>query len=79
MAEPNIAAKAPIVREMEPGTYWWCSCGKSQTQPFCDGTHKGTEFRPIKVELTEKRTLAWCACKHSKNAPYCDGTHAGLT
>lgn len=78
MTEPNIAQKSPIVQEVEPGTYWWCACGSSKTQPFCDGSHAGTEFRPHKVEITDKRKVAWCACKHSGNKPFCDGTHARL-
>ncbi len=78
MAEPVVFQKKPVVEKMEPGVYWWCSCGQSQTQPFCDGAHKGTEFRPLKVEIDEARTIAWCACKHSKNPPFCDGTHSTL-
>ena len=76
--EPTIAQKGPYVLEVKPGTYWWCACGKSKGQPFCDGSHKGTGFAPKKVEITEARTLAWCGCKHSKNGAMCDGSHAGL-
>jgi len=78
MPEPVIAQKSPFVQKVEPGTYWWCACGRSISQPFCDGSHKGTGFAPKKAEITEARTVAWCGCKHSKNAPFCDGTHAGL-
>jgi CDGSH iron-sulfur domain-containing protein 3 len=78
MSEANIVQKSPIVMEVEPGTYWWCACGLSKNQPFCDGSHKSTDFVPKKVEITEKKKVAWCACKHSKNAPYCDGTHRTL-
>lgn len=78
MAEPVIAQRAPIVLKMEPGTYWWCACGRSKNQPFCDGSHKGTEFSPIEQEITEAKQIAWCACKHSKNKPFCDGSHRNL-
>jgi CDGSH-type Zn-finger protein len=78
MLEPVIAQKSPFVQKVEPGTYWWCACGKSKGQPFCDGSHKGTGFTPKKVEITEARTVAWCGCKHTENAPFCDGSHALL-
>ena len=75
MPTHNIPQRSPIVQEMPPGTYWWCTCGSSKNQPFCDGSHKGTGFAPRKTELTERQTVAWCACKHLKNAPFCDGSH----
>ncbi len=78
MSEPAIAFKKPAVLELEPGTYWWCRCGLSQNQPFCDSSHKGGEFSPIEFVLTEKRKVALCQCKHSANKPYCDGTHKRL-
>jgi CDGSH-type Zn-finger protein len=78
MPDPVIAQKSPIVQQTEPGTYWWCACGQSKKQPFCDGSHKGGSFRPLKVDVTEAKALAWCACKHSGTKPFCDGTHARL-
>jgi len=78
MSEPVIAAKSPKVMELEPGTYYWCACGKSANQPFCDGSHAGTHFQPQVFELSEKKTVALCQCKHSKNSPFCDGSHAKL-
>ena len=78
MTEPVIAARTPAVMELEPGEYWWCQCGRSQKQPFCDGSHKGTGFAPKKVEITEARRVALCRCKHTANAPFCDGTHRNL-
>ncbi len=78
MEEPKIAQKAPYVLDLEPGTYYWCSCGRSNNQPFCDGSHKGSEFTPEKVEIEEKKKVALCGCKHSKNGAFCDGAHAEL-
>ena len=78
MSEPTIAAKAPTVLELEAGTYYWCTCGDSQKQPYCDGSHKGTGFTPMAFELTEKKTVALCLCKHTGNSPYCDGAHGKL-
>ena len=76
MTEPIIFQKLPMVQKAEPGKYWWCACGRSKSQPFCDGSHKGTGLAPRPVEIAEAKTVAWCACKHSKNAPFCDGTHS---
>ena len=78
MSEPVPFQKSPLVQKTEAGTYWWCACGRSQEQPFCDGSHKGTGLGPKQVGLKESKTVAWCGCKHSGNAPFCDGSHAGL-
>ncbi len=78
MSQPNVAAKFPAVLELEPGTYHWCSCGHSKKQPWCDGSHKGTGFTPMKLEVTEKRKVAMCQCKHSQKSPFCDGSHKQL-
>ena len=77
--QPTVAKAGPYSMEMEPGTYYWCACGLSKAQPFCDGSHKGTEFSPHKVELTEKKKVGWCGCKFSKKGHICDGSHKGLT
>jgi CDGSH-type Zn-finger protein len=77
--DPVIAARAPAKVMLEAGKdYWFCACGRSATQPFCNGAHKGTGFAPQKF-TAEKSGDAWlCQCKHSKNQPYCDGTHKTL-
>ena len=78
MAEPKICDTKPCVREMEAGTYFWCSCGMSKDQPFCDGSHKGTGMGPVKHEVAEAGKVAWCMCKHSAGGATCDGSHAKL-
>ena len=78
MTEPVIVQKAPFVLELEAGSYWWCACGRSKNQPFCDGSHKGTGLSPVKFELTERRKVWLCGCKHSADKPFCDGTHKTL-
>ncbi len=78
MSEPKIADKKPAVLELAPGTYYWCACGGSENQPFCDGHHKGTDFTPLKFEVTEPGKKALCQCKHTGNSPFCDGAHAKL-
>ncbi len=78
MEERRIAQKAPYVQDTEPGTYFWCACGRSNNQPFCDGSHKGRGIIPLKVEIAEKKKAAWCGCKHSSKGAFCDGTHNKL-
>lgn len=76
MAEAIVAQKAPYGAELEAGkTYYWCACGRSAKQPFCDGSHKAVGMTPLAF-TAEKTGTAWlCGCKHSKAAPYCDGSH----
>ncbi len=76
--EPKCTDTKPIKLELEPGTYWWCSCGRTSHSPFCDGSHKGTGLQPKKLEVTEKTTLNLCQCKATGNAPLCDGSHRSL-
>lgn len=78
MPDPKIAQKSPYVIEVESKKYAWCACGLSENQPYCDGSHKGTEFSPIIVEITEQKTVSWCGCKQSNNKPFCDGSHNTL-
>lgn len=78
MSDPIVAKKSPFVQKVEPGTYFWCACGGSKTQPFCDGSHRGRGFAPLKVEIIGAKTVAWCGCKHSRTMPFCDGSHNQL-
>ncbi len=80
MHKPDIAAKSPFAVAVEAGKdYFWCSCGKSKGQPFCDGSHKGSAFSPVKFTASETTTVYFCGCKHSKNGPLCDGSHKLLS
>ena len=78
MADPKVYSKTPEVLELDPGTYWWCACGRSANQPWCDGSHKGTEFTPVETAIEETKRVAMCNCKHTNNKPFCDGTHTTL-
>lgn len=79
MSQAEIAAKSPFAVEVEAGKdYWWCACGRSKSQPFCDGSHKGTDFAPVKYTATESKTVYFCGCKQSKNGALCDGSHKAL-
>jgi CDGSH iron-sulfur domain-containing protein 3 len=79
MEKPVVPQKAPISVELIKGeTYYWCSCGRSAKQPFCDGSHKGTSFKPLVFTPEKDGTAYLCACKHTKNPPYCDGSHRDL-
>ena len=79
MTKGNIAARLPIAIEVEAGkTYLWCACGDSKKQPFCDGSHKGTEFTPVRFTAEETERTFLCACKQTNNPPFCDSTHGTL-
>ena len=80
MAEEKgkIAQKSPYVMEVEPGTHAWCACGNSANQPYCDGSHKGTGFKPVVEKVEESKKVAWCGCKQTGTPPFCDGTHKDL-
>ena len=78
MSKAVIADNKPAVLELGAGTHYWCRCGRSQNQPFCDGAHRETDFTPLKFTLEEPKRVALCNCKHTGQEPYCDGTHSGL-
>ncbi len=77
--EAVIAQKAPYPVEVTEGeTYYWCACGRSKNQPFCDGSHQGTRFEPVAFTAEKTETTYLCGCKRTANQPYCDGTHKSL-
>lgn len=76
MSNPVRASNTPYAIDVNAGkTYYWCSCGKSQKQPFCDGSHKGGEFSPVAFQANATTKVYFCGCKASGKAPLCDGTH----
>ena len=78
MAEPLMAQKSPYAVELAPGDYWWCACGQSKRQPFCDGSHKGGAINPVKFTVSEAKKVRLCGCKRTGGQPFCDGTHSKL-
>lgn len=76
MSEAICTQKNPYAVELEPGDYYWCACGRSKSQPFCDGSHGGTDITPVKFTVTEKETKYLCGCRATNTAPFCDGTHS---
>ncbi len=79
MDQPKVAGTQPIQVELEAGKkYAWCTCGLSTNQPFCDGSHTPTNFKPLVFTAEESKTAYLCCCKQTKNPPYCDGSHKNV-
>lgn len=79
MPDPQIPQKGPYAMAVEAGqSVYWCSCGQSANQPYCDGSHKGTGFTPMAWAAPKTGTVYFCGCKHSKKSPLCDGSHSEL-
>ena len=78
MTEPLITQRQPYPMDLEPGDYFWCACGRSAKQPFCDGSHKGTGITPVKFSIEEPKRVFLCGCRHSGTPPFCDGSHSTL-
>jgi CDGSH-type Zn-finger protein len=76
MSDPVRASDTPFAVDLEAGkSYFWCACGKSANQPFCDGSHQGSEFTPVKFDADESKQVYLCGCKTTGNRPMCDGSH----
>ena len=79
MSTPEIGGREPIAIEVEAGkTYWWCACGRSKSQPFCDGSHEVTPLEPIEYTAKKSGKVFFCTCKRSSKKPLCDGSHKKL-
>jgi len=77
--EAVVAQKAPYQIDVAEGeTYYWCACGRSKNQPYCDGSHQGTGFEPVAFTAEKTETAYLCGCKRTSNKPFCDGTHQSL-
>lgn len=78
MDKPVVAVRFPALVQLPKGVHYWCACGRSRRQPFCDWSHEGTGFAPMKIELLEKRNMTLCQCKQTQCPPHCDSSHSRL-
>ncbi|MCA9623089.1 MAG: CDGSH iron-sulfur domain-containing protein [Myxococcales bacterium] len=78
MTKPRCVDRKGVTLEIAPGAHYWCACGRSRNQPFCDGSHAGTGFEPVEVVVSEPTTVRFCLCKRTRHAPRCDGSHGGI-
>ena len=76
MTQPVCTQKSPYAVELGPGDHYWCACGLSKNQPFCDGAHEGTGINPVRFTVAERETMYLCGCRATKGQPFCDGTHS---
>ena len=79
MSQPFVRSTLPRPVDVEAGrTYWWCTCGRSAAQPFCDGSHAGSAHSPLAYEAPQTTRVWFCGCKHTRKPPFCDGSHKTL-
>lgn len=78
MTQAICTQKGPYVVDLQVGEYYWCACGKSKTQPFCDGSHADTDIKPVAFTVEEAGVQYLCGCRATSNAPFCDGSHQAV-
>ena len=78
MSEAKVAGSAPVVLQLDAGTYYWCACGRSENQPWCDGSHADSGIEPVSLQIDSSSTVALCLCKQTCDQPRCDGSHSKL-